>query len=80
MRMIQEMGREWEGIGRGILSRPPLISPQGGNGRGLEEGYATRPPNIPPYPPPHTVLFTMVWGEGDRGGLGLGGSILAKLA
>ena len=27
MRMIQEMGREWEGIGRGILSRPPLISP-----------------------------------------------------
>ena len=27
MRMIQEMGREWEGIGRGIRSRPPLISP-----------------------------------------------------
>ena len=26
MRMIQEMGREWEGIGRGIRSRP-LISP-----------------------------------------------------
>ena len=23
MRMIQEMGREWEGIGRGIRSRPP---------------------------------------------------------
>ena len=27
MRMIKEMGREWEGIGRGIRSRPPLISP-----------------------------------------------------
>ena len=25
MRMIQEMGREWEGIGRGIRSRPPNI-------------------------------------------------------
>ena len=25
MRMIQEMGKEWEGLGRGILSRPPNI-------------------------------------------------------
>ena len=24
------MGREWEGIGRGIRSRPPLISPPKG--------------------------------------------------
>ena len=29
MRMIQEMGREWEGIGRGIRSRPPNIPPKG---------------------------------------------------
>ena len=27
MRMIQEMGREWEGIGRGVRSRPPNIPP-----------------------------------------------------
>ena len=75
MRMIQEMGREWEGIGRGILSRPPNIplTPHtmcvggggtGGNGRGLEEGYATRPPNIPLIPP---TLFYLQWCGGGRG-------------
>ena len=27
LRRLQEMGREWEGIGRGIRSRPPNIPP-----------------------------------------------------
>ena len=60
MRMIQEMGREWEGIGRGIRSRPPNIPPYpphtmcvGGRGdkaRGsiriflVLSCFATRPP------------------------------------
>ena len=47
----------------------------GGNGRGLEEGYATRPPNIPLIPP-HTVLFTMVWGGGGQGRVRGRGTVL----
>ena len=45
MRMINEMGREWEGIGRGIRSRPPNIPPYPptqcvwGGGGGQEEDF-----------------------------------------
>ena len=54
-------GRDWK---RDTL-QTPLISHQGGNGRGLEEGYATRPPNIPPYTPPHCFIYNGVGGGGQ---------------